>query len=98
MKIIAHVPVGPYAPPELLVQMNTTEINRILGVVGYIGREDKVPAVGASFDVDKAWQLMNSLNASADRLKSAATTLRALADLCEERAPVLVPPPMEQAT
>ena len=91
MKILAHIPKG-HGGPDLLVQMTREEAARIIGLSGYIGNCDGPERVGHSFDVGKAWELIQEHAGAKRRLADASRTLRALADLCDQQAPTLIAP------
>lgn len=85
MKIIACIPKS-YDNTRFIVEMTTTELGHLMGK-NYASNSDTEPLVGKEIAISKSWNLLEAHRASVKQLQSAAITLHALADLCEQQEP-----------
>ena len=85
MKVIACIP-RPYNDTRFIVEMTTGELGHLMGN-NYASNSDTEPLVGKEVAISKSWKLLGAHRASVKQLQSAAKTLHALADLCEQQEP-----------
>lgn len=85
MKVIACIPKH-YSDSRFIVEMTTTELGNLMGKT-YPSNSETEPLVGKEVAISKLWNLLEAHRASVKQLQSAAKTLHALADLCEQQEP-----------
>lgn len=85
MKVIAYSP-SPYADSKFIVELTKTEAGHLIGHE-IVSNADIERLIGREIKISEKWNLIKAHRESVDKLKQAAKTLRALADLCEQQEP-----------